>query len=1547
MAAGEEEALEGLDGATLEELMESTFVEESPAERWSSRPRLKRGLESAGRVCEMRGIPRLKILNAAWFDRGLGECSSWYPISVIIILPSKNNCLPNYFRFPKKTIGFLDTVLQRGLNNRYCVVHVQDDEEREKRLTIISSLLDNSERELCILQDDWISVPVQPGDIIHLEGECNSGIWIINADSGYLILYPDVLLSGTTVSKSIQCMRRAILSEKFRKCECTSRAMLVGTILHEIFQKAGINFTQEKLKEIAFSAVHGPKYLKELLGAKSCYSVKVTEILDVEENIWCPRFGLKGKIDVTAGVTIHERSKTQTRIMPLELKSGKESNSVEHRSQVILYSLLCQERRVDPEGGFLLYLKTGNMIPVVGSRMDRRELIKLRNQLAFYLIHNTYKSIGKKQTQLAPLPPLINDSQACSYCSQKQNCILYSREKHGDCIGNMIRIENVVEVSDGQYLHWFQRRDDCMPITTLMVGDRIVLSDEDNSLLGLSTGYIQEVNRTKLSCLLDRNLSHLSGDTVYRLDHEEGVLGIEAPLANLSKLMENSPASEKLRSLIIDFCKPQFVQYLSSVLPPEAKDTVANILKGLNKPQKQAMKQVLLSKDYTLVVGMPGTGKTTTICALVRILSACGFSVLLTSFTHTAVDNILLKLAKFKVGFLRLGRAQKVHPDIKRFTEEEICKSKCIKTVAQLEELYQSQPVIATTCMGINHPIFTRKRFDFCIVDEASQISQPICLGPLFYSLRFVLVGDHQQLPPLVQNPEARELGMSESLFKRLEQNKNAVVRLTVQYRMNSKIMSLSNKLVYDGKLECGSEKVSRAIIDLPNLKKLKLEESSSETWLKETLDPNSPVCFLNTEKAGCKPSDIGVISPYRHQLKIITDLMAGSYLTDVEVNTVDRYQGRDKSVIIVSFVRNNVDGNVSRIIHLFIVPSILAVKDPLAIERTNLLNMAKLSIKGLIESALSFGRTLDSDYPPLQQFFVVMEHCLKHGLKVKKSFLSYNKTIWGPLELVEKLYPEAEEIAASVRDLPGLKTSLGRARAWLRLALMQKKMADYLRCLILRKDLLGEFYEYHAVMMEEEGAVIVGLLVGLNVIDANLCIKGEDLDSQVGVIDFSMYLKNEDDTEDKERNDHVAAILDQKNYVEELNRQLNSTVSSLHTRVDSLEKSNTKLIEEVLSFSNIYFNFINMLKLAVFMNKVDAEAELQTYKHSRQSLDEMYNEAHRQLREESQLRQDIENELMVQVGMKHEIELAMKLLEKDIHEKQDTLINLRQQLEEVKVINTEMYQKLQVFSDEAMKEKSEIIGRLEDKTSEITATMKHLEQRYNITVFYVFSYSFSLAHVTSVLPKVDLNYTRLQQAEKAHMEADSEDKKVKQDYMNKSESLQKEIAQKENQVCQLETDLKIEREWRQTMEEDLKKEKETTYFLQTETQQIITLKKEFLKLQGKNKQLKNLCHDQEEALQELAGKLSESKLKIEDIKEANKTLQGLVWLKDKEATHCKLCEKEFSLSKRKHHCRNCGEIFCNACSDNELPLPSSPKPVRVCDSCHALLIQRCSSNMP
>ncbi|XP_064867380.1 protein RUFY3 isoform X2 [Oncorhynchus nerka] len=355
--------------------------------------------------------------------------------------------------------------------------------------------------------------------------------------------------------------------------------------------------------------------------------------------------------------------------------------------------------------------------------------------------------------------------------------------------------------------------------------------------------------------------------------------------------------------------------------------------------------------------------------------------------------------------------------------------------------------------------------------------------------------------------------------------------------------------------------------------------------------------------------------------------------------------------------------------------------KDPIAIERLNLMNMAKLSIKGLIESALNLGRTLDSDYAPLQQFFVVMEHCLKHGLKTKKTFLGQNKSFWGALELVEKLTPEAGEITASVKDLPGLKTPLGRGRAWLRLALMQKKLSDYMKTIINRKDLLSEFYESNALMMEEEGAVIAGLLVGLNVIDANLCMKGEDLDLQVGVIDFSMYLKDGQSSKTAEGDGQITAILDQKNYVEELNRHLSASVNNLQAKVDAMEKSNTKLTEELAVANN------RIITLQEDVERVKEESSNQSS------------------------RKDVEKELEVQIGMKQEMELSMKMLETDMCEKQDALVELRQQLEDLRSLNQQLAQKSQNLEAGA-KQKSEVISRLEEKTNQMAGTIKQLESR-------------------------------------------------------------------------------------------------------------------------------------------------------------------------------------------------------------------------------------------
>ncbi|XP_039206266.1 protein RUFY3 isoform X5 [Crotalus tigris] len=381
-----------------------------------------------------------------------------------------------------------------------------------------------------------------------------------------------------------------------------------------------------------------------------------------------------------------------------------------------------------------------------------------------------------------------------------------------------------------------------------------------------------------------------------------------------------------------------------------------------------------------------------------------------------------------------------------------------------------------------------------------------------------------------------------------------------------------------------------------------------------------------------------------------------------------------------------------------------------MANERMNLMNMAKLSIKGLIESALNLGRTLDSDYAPLQQFFVVMEHCLKHGLKAKKTFLGQNKSFWGPLELVEKFVPEAGEITASVKDLPGLKTPVGRGRAWLRLALMQKKLSEYMKALINRREILSEFYEPNALMMEEEGAIIAGLLVGLNVIDANFCMKGEDLDSQVGVIDFSMYLKDGSSSKGSEGDGQITAILDQKNYVEELNRHLSATVNNLQTKVDALEKSNTKLTEELAVANNRIITLQEEMERVKEESSYILESNRKVNKQDRTSDGHALTEARKQLKEETQLRLDVEKELEMQIGMRQEMELAMKMLEKDVCEKQDALVVLRQQLDDLRALKLELSFKLQ-SSDLGMKQKSELNSRLEEKTSQMAATIKLLEQ--------------------------------------------------------------------------------------------------------------------------------------------------------------------------------------------------------------------------------------------
>lgn len=403
---------------------------------------------------------------------------------------------------------------------------------------------------------------------------------------------------------------------------------------------------------------------------------------------------------------------------------------------------------------------------------------------------------------------------------------------------------------------------------------------------GLSTGFVSHINSKTISVFVDRSLSAWmfhqglnSLEVCWRIDCEE-MYGThrtsKRTLENLFCDVDNEKAT-KLRELIVDGKRPKFGfnnRIADSDLRMNTKRTLSGYNLSLNDDQIRAVDMSLRAEDYALILGMPGTGKTTTLAAIILAFVSKGKSVLFCSHTNTAVDNLLLKLQSHNFNnFVRLGR--KLDVIDRRLHENHISKIlNPMADVSKLEAELTSRQVIATTCLGINHAVLARRTSsDLVVIDEASQILQPICIGPLqFAAGPFILVGDHYQLPPLQrssgmsmrssqvgsvdensQKPQstdsAQEASSSqfktenESLFRRLcMRHPEAMVMLSKQYRMAGEIMSLSNELVYGGSLECGS----------PAVESQKLNVSAEgirnlSSWLRAVRDSSKTIIFLDT----------------------------------------------------------------------------------------------------------------------------------------------------------------------------------------------------------------------------------------------------------------------------------------------------------------------------------------------------------------------------------------------------------------------------------------------------------------------------------------------------------------------------------------------------------------------------------------------------------------------------------------------------------------------------------------------------------------------------
>mmetsp|Transcript_43308 Transcript_43308/g.90966 ORF Transcript_43308/g.90966 Transcript_43308/m.90966 type:complete len:271 (+) Transcript_43308:743-1555(+) len=217
----------------------------------------------------------------------------------------------------------------------------------------------------------------------------------------------------------------------------------------------------------------------------------------------------------------------------------------------------------------------------------------------------------------------------------------------------------------------------------------------------------------------------------------------------------------------------------------------------------------------------------------------------------------------------------------------------------------------------------------------------------------FVLVGDHMQLPPLVVSEVAEEAGYGISMLMHLaEAFPDSVAKLTMQYRMNEEICHLSNIIAYKGLLKCGNDGVRRKKLSLP--KNLKMTNATDRAWIERAINPDQPVIFLDTDNkgwlesdggksgaggptnhvkvsivkkivlslstGGLKNSSIGVITPFRSQLRTLNENIAlrESKQDGLEMCTIDRFQGRDKSAIIISLVRSNKEGKAGRLLQDF-----------------------------------------------------------------------------------------------------------------------------------------------------------------------------------------------------------------------------------------------------------------------------------------------------------------------------------------------------------------------------------------------------------------------------------------------------------------------------------------------------------------------------------------------------------------------------------------------------------------------------------------------------
>lgn len=536
-------------------------------------------------------------------------------------------------------------------------------------------------------------------------------------------------------------------------------------------------------------------------------------------------------------------------------------------------------------------------------------------------------------------------------------------------IENGISLFDLIGKNDGwlfgqRVIKFTNRRKKNLGIHRFRQGDIVLVSRRDPLKETPLEGTIYSTTRNSIKIVFLETPKDIRKDT-WRIDKGANRIAYDRMRDALNSVFEEDggvPLRELLLGMVHD-------PVGTASLTPElggARSRSTSFALDLNEPQLIAAKSAI-ERRLTLIQGPPGTGKTHT---AVRILESWAKqdigTILAVADSNVAVDNLLEGLLARGVRAVRLGQPVKVREKLRQATmdakmeihplrrdldtqlelNEKLNRrissmkgkekglayrdvKKGWKEIRRIEnqirdDILDKTQIVCCTCIGSGNEILDGRRFPQVLIDEATQATEPASLVPLIRGARqIVLVGDHKQLPPTVLSFRAEEKGLKRSLFERLVDLGIEPMLLTTQYRMHPAISKFPNQQFYSNKLIDGVSAENRpapagllwpdwdnpvAFVPVDGGEVVSPDGTSREnptevSWVLKIVEDL-------LEAGELTKKDIGIITPYAGQVRAIRNSMS-EQLDDIEVRTVDGYQGREKEIIIFSCVRSNPEKNV------------------------------------------------------------------------------------------------------------------------------------------------------------------------------------------------------------------------------------------------------------------------------------------------------------------------------------------------------------------------------------------------------------------------------------------------------------------------------------------------------------------------------------------------------------------------------------------------------------------------------------------------------------